>query len=73
MPDAPKHRGPQKGEPTKCLKGRSYGERLDKEASDYQLPEAQKKTDMSITPAAEAAHVSVHLVPPESPQPKQLC
>ena len=74
MPDAPKHReGPQKREPTKCLKGRSYGERLAKEASDYQLPEAQKKTDMSITPAAEAAHVSAYLVPPESPQPKQLC
>ena len=33
----------------------------------------KKNIDTSITPVAEAAHVSAHLVSPESPQPKQLC
>ena len=65
--------GPQVREPSKCLNGQSYGERLAKEAFSGQLPEARKKdSDRAITPVAEAVDVSEDLAPPESPQPKQL-
>ena len=51
----------------------SYGERLAKEASDCQLPEARKKSDKAITPVAEAVRVPADLAPPGSQRPKQLC
>ena len=60
LPDAPNNReGPQAREPSKCLKGRSYGERRAKEAS-LELQDAQKKTDRAITPVEEAIHVPAH-------------
>ena len=46
-------------------------------SSDHQLQEAggkkKKDSDRMLTPEAEAIHVPAHLVPPGSPQPKQLC
>ena len=67
VPDMPNNREkPQAREPSKCLNGWSYGERQAKEP-DRQLPEVQKKTDRVIIPAAEAVHVSAHLVLPGSP------
>ena len=73
VPDIPNNREkPQAREPSKCLNGWSYGERQAKEP-DRQLSEVQKKTDRVIIPAAEAVHVSAHLVLPGSPWPKQLC
>ena len=73
MPDVPNNReGPQAREPSKCLKGRSYGERLAKEAS-LELQDAQKKTDRAITFVTEAVRVPAHLAPPGSPYAKQLC
>ena len=73
MPDALNNReGPQAREPSKCLKGRSYGERLAKEAS-LELQDAQKKTDRAITFVTEAVRVPAHLAPPGSPYAKQLC
>ena len=66
--------GPQVREPSKCLNGQSYGERLAKEAFSGQLQEARKKdSDRAITPVAEAVRVPAHLAPPGSPQAKQLC
>ena len=45
MPDTLNNReGPQAREPSKCLNGRNYGERLTKRLSDHQLQEARKKT-----------------------------
>ena len=73
MPDALNNReGPQAREPSKCLKGRSYGERRAKEAS-LELQDAQKKTDRAITFVTEAVRVPAHLAPPGSPYAKQLC
>ena len=73
MPDALNNReGPQAREPSKCLKGRSYGERLAKEAS-LELQDAQKKTDRAITFVTEAVRFPAHLAPPGSPYAKQLC
>ena len=40
--------------------------------SDHQLQETPKKTDRAITPEAEAVRVPAHLMPPGSPQAKQL-
>ena len=75
MPDMLNNReGPQTREPSKCLKGQSYGERLAKEV--FQLPATRgSKNDSGrvITPAAEAVCVPAHLAPPGSPQAKQLC
>ena len=59
-------------DPSKCLKGRSYGERRAKEAS-LELQDAQKKTDRAITFVTEAVRVPAHLAPPGSPQAKELC
>ena len=43
--DAPNNReAPQAREPSKCLNGQSYRERLAKKVFDHQLQEAQKKT-----------------------------
>ena len=74
MPDTWKNKeGPQTREPSKCLKGQSYGERLAKEV--FQLPATRgSKNDSGrvITPAAEAVCVPAHFVPPGSLQVKQL-
>ena len=74
MPDAPIYRvGPQAREPSKCLNGWSYGERLAKTGlliASYKR--IRKDSDKAITPVAEAVHVPVHIVPPGPLQPKQL-
>ena len=45
MPEMQNNReGPKAREPSKCLNGESYGERLAKRPSDFQLQEACKKT-----------------------------
>ena len=51
----------------------SYMKRVASPGSMHKKKKKKKDSDTSITPAAEAAHVSAHLVSPESPQPKQLC
>ena len=75
VPDAPNNReGPQAREPSKCLNGWSYGERLAKEA--FWSPATRvliKDSDRAMTPAVEAVHVPAHLAPPGPPQAKQLC
>ena len=73
--DAPNNReGPQAREPSKCLNRQSYRERLAKEASWLPATRGSKKdSDRAITPVVEAVHVPAHLVPPWSPQAKQLC
>ena len=44
MHDAPNNReGPQAREPSKCLNGQSYRERLAKKVSDHQLQELKKR------------------------------
>ena len=74
MPDAPNNRGvPQAREPSKCLNGQSYRERLTKEAFWSPATRGSKKTDRAITPGAEAVRVLAHLVLPGRPQAKQLC
>ena len=75
MPDAPTNReGSQARDPSKCLNGQSYVERLAKKLSDCQLQEAQKKkiSDKAITPATEAVCVLEHLALPGSLKAKQL-
>ena len=53
--------------------GRATEKDWPKRPSDHQLQEARKKdSDRAITPTAEAVHVPAHLVPPGSPQAKQL-
>ena len=75
MPDGPNNsKGPQAREPSKCLNGWSYRERLAKEA--FRLPAtrgSKKNSDRVITLAAKEVCVPVHLAPPGSPQSKQLC
>ena len=72
MPDVPNNRdGPQARESSKCLNGRSYGERLAKEA--FWSPAAwglKNDSDRDITPVAEA--VPAHVVLPQSQRPRQL-
>ena len=66
--------GPQTREPSKCLNRWRYGERLAKEA--FWSPASRglnKDSVKAITPAAVAVHVPEQLVPPGSPQTKQLC
>ena len=64
---------PQAGQPSKCLNGRSYGERLAKEAFWSPAKRGLKKDcDRAITSVAEAVRVPAYLVPPGSPQAKQL-
>ena len=64
---------PQAREPSKCLNGRGNGKDWTNRLSDLQLQEARKKdSERAITPAAEAVHVSAHLVPSGSLQTKQL-
>ena len=66
-------KGAQAREFSKCLNGRSYGERLAKDAFLSPATRGSKKdSDRAVTPAAEAVPVPAHLVPPESPQAKQL-
>ena len=63
---------PKARKPSKCLNGQSYGERLVKEVFTSPATRGSEKDyDRAITPVAEAVHA--HLVPPESPQAKQLC
>ena len=73
VPDAPNNReGPQAMEPSKCLNGRRYGERLAKEA--FRLPatrDSKKDSERAVTPLVEAVRVPAHLVLPGSPQAKQ--
>ena len=59
-------KGPQAREPSKWLNGRSYGERLAKEASDRQLQEARKKTLMGPDSWGRGSRVPAHLAPPGS-------
>ena len=75
MPDTPNNReGPQAREPSKCLNGQSYRERLAKEAFLSTAARGSKKdSDRTITPAAEAVCVPAQLALPGSPQAKQLC
>ena len=65
--------GPQAREPSKCLNGQSYRERLTRGLLIASYKRLEKKTDRAKAPMVEAVHVPVHLVPPESPQTKQLC
>lgn len=74
MPDTRNNRGLQTGEPSKCLNGWVYGERLAKEA--FSLPAtigSKKNSDRALIPGVEAVQVPVHLALPGSPQAKQLC
>ena len=63
MPDVQNNReGPQAREPSKCLNGRSYGERLAKETFWSPATRGLKKySDRAITHAAEAVCVPAHL------------
>ena len=74
MTDMPNNKeGPQAREPSKCLNGQSYRERLAKEA--FRLPAtrgSKKDSDGAITPAMEAAYVPPHFVLPGSLQAKKL-
>ena len=74
VPDAPNNReGPQAREPSKCLNGQSYRERLVKKT--FWLPPtrvSKNDSDRAITPVVEAVHVPAHLVPPGSSQAKEL-
>ena len=74
MTDMPNNKeGPQAREPSKCLNGQSYRERLTKEA--FRLPAtrgSKKDSDGAITPAMEAAYVPPHFVLPGSLQAKKL-
>ena len=73
--DTPNNReGPQAREPSKCLKGQSYRERLAKEIFWSPATGGSKKdSNRAITPAVEAVSVPAHLAPPESLQAKQMC
>ena len=65
--------GPQAREPSKCLNGQSYGERLAKKA--FWSPATRgsnQDSDRVITPAVKAVCVPANLAPPRSPQAKQL-
>ena len=75
VPDVPNNReGPQAREPSKCLNGQSYGERLAKEAFCSSATRGSKKdSDRAITPVAESVCVPAYLALPGSPQVKQLC
>ena len=54
-------------------KWQNYGERLAKEAFCSPATRGSKKdSDRATTPGVEAVHVSAHLMPPGSPQAKQL-
>ena len=74
MPETLNYRvGPHAREPSKCLNGQSYRERLAKEA--FWLPStrgSRKDSERAVIPAAEAVRVPAHLVLPGSPQTKQL-
>ena len=75
VPDMLNNReGSQARKPSKCLNRQSYRERLAKEA--YWVPATRglkKDSDRAITtPSAKAVCVPIHLVPPGSPQAKQL-
>ena len=74
MPDTLINRvRPQAREPSKCLNGWSYGERLVKEAFWSPATRGLKKhSDRATTPSAEAVRVPEHLALPESLQAKQL-
>ena len=74
MPNGLNNReGPQAREPSKCLNGQSYRERLAKKTFCLPATRGSKKdSDRAITPAAEAVHVPAHLVPPGALQAKQL-
>ena len=64
---------PQAREPSKCLNGQSNRGRLAKEAFWPPATRGLKKDyDRAITPVVEAICVPAALVPPGSPQPKQL-
>jgi len=65
--------GLQAREPSKCLNGQSYGERVAKEAFSLPATRGSKTdSDRAITPAAEAVCAPAHLVLSGSPQAKQL-
>ena len=64
---------PRQGSPLSARMGGAIEKYWPKTPSDHQLQEAEKKTDWAITPAVEAVRVPAHLVPPGSPQAKQLC
>ena len=72
MPDLPNNReGPLRT--PKCLNGRSYGERLAKEAFCLPATRGSKKdSDRVITPGVEAVHVPAQMAPPRSLKAKQL-
>ena len=79
MPEVPNNReGPQAREPSKCLNGQKYGERLAKEAllspatRGAKTNKQTKNSDRAITPAAEAVRVPAYLMSQGSPQAKQL-
>ena len=74
VPDTLNNReGPQAREPSKCLNGRSYGERLAKEAFYSPVTRSlTKASDRAITPVAEAVHVPAHFLPPGSLKVKPL-
>ena len=67
MPEVPNNReGPQAREPSKCLNGQKYGERLAKEAllspatRGAKTNKQTKNSDRAITPAAEAVRAHTH-------------
>ena len=66
-------KGSQPREPSKCLRGQSYRERLAKEAFWSSATGGLKiDSDRAITPATEAVCEPEHLAPPGSLQGKQL-
>ena len=65
--------GPQGREPSKCLNGRSCGERLANESFWLQTTRDLKiDSDRAISPVVEAVRVPTHLASPGSPQAKQM-
>ena len=63
---------PRQGSPLSAWMGVGTEKDWPKRPSDHQLQEARKDSDRAITSVAEAVRVPAHLVPPGSPQTKQL-
>ena len=65
--------GPQARDPSKCLKGQRYRERLVKEAFSFPATRVLKKdSDRAITGTEELCPCPAHFVQPGSPQAKQF-
>ena len=73
VPEARNNREGPQAEPSKCLQGQSYGERLATEAFWSPATRGRKKgSGRAVSPAVETVRVPTHLAPPGPPQAQQL-